>query len=198
MIVDPADFADISEEDLEAAGKTVKNNIKVLRGYAEQSPKGAKRRIVFRFRTSPIEIKGTDQVESIVLGRNELIEENGRITARDTGEREEVPAQLVVRAVGYRGVELKGLPFDDRSGTIPHADRPHRGQPQRVRRRLDQARPHRRHRQQQERLAGDGRHPDRGSLRRLAGRIRRRSRASGWRNGWSNVSRRWSPTTTGS
>ncbi len=121
VVVDPADFADISDDDLEAAGKTVKNNIKVLRGYAETTPKGAKRRIVFRFCTSPIEIKGDDQVESIVLGRNQLVDEDGRIVAKDTGEREEVPAQLVVRAVGYRGVQLPGLPFDDRGGTIPHA-----------------------------------------------------------------------------
>ena len=122
VIVDPADFADITDEDLEAAGKTVRNNIKALRLYAEREVKGAKRRIVFRFRTSPIEIKGEDKVESIVLGRNELVEENGRIVAKDTGEREEVPAQLVVRAVGYRGVPTPGLPFDERSGTIPHTD----------------------------------------------------------------------------
>ena len=41
--------------------------------------------------------------------------------ARDTGERETLPAQLVVRAVGYRGVAIPGLPFDERSGTIPHS-----------------------------------------------------------------------------
>ncbi len=122
VIVDPADFADISDEDLEAAGKTVKNNIKVLRGYAERTPKGATRRIVFRFRTSPIELKGEGRVESIVLGRNELVDDNGRIVAKDTGERDEVPAQLVVRAVGYRGIPTPGLPFDERNGTIPHAD----------------------------------------------------------------------------
>ncbi len=121
VVIDPADFADISDEDVEAAGKTVRNNIKVLRGYAEQSPKGAKRRIVFRFRTSPIEIKGEDRVESIVLGRNELAtDDNGRVVAKDTGEREEVPAQLVVRAIGYRGVPTPGLPFDEKNGTIPH------------------------------------------------------------------------------
>jgi ferredoxin/flavodoxin---NADP+ reductase len=120
VIVDPADFADITDDDLEAAGKTVRNNIKVLRGYAERSPKGAKRRIVFRFRTSPIEIKGDGRVESIVLGRNELVDDNGRVSAKDTGEREEVPAQLIVRAVGYRGVPTPGLPFDEKSGTIPH------------------------------------------------------------------------------
>jgi ferredoxin--NADP+ reductase len=120
VIVDPADLADITDEDLEAAGKTVKNNVKVLRGYSEVAPKGAKRRIVFRFRTSPIEIKGDGRVESIVLGRNALVNEDGRVVAKDTGEREELPAQLIVRAVGYRGVPTPGLPFDDKSGTIPH------------------------------------------------------------------------------
>lgn len=122
VVVDPADFADITDEELEAAGKTVKNNIKVLRGYAERGPRGARRRIVFRFRTSPIEIKGDGQVESIVLGRNELVDSGGRVVAKDTGDREELPAQLVVRAVGYRGVPTPGLPFDERSGTIPHTD----------------------------------------------------------------------------
>lgn len=123
VVIDPDDFADITDEDLEAAGKTVRNNIKVLRGYADAEPKGSRRRIVFRFRTSPIEIKGDDRVESIVLGRNELISgADGRVTAKDTGEREEVPAQLVVRAVGYRGVPTPGLPFDERAGTIPHTD----------------------------------------------------------------------------
>jgi ferredoxin/flavodoxin---NADP+ reductase len=120
VIVDPADLAGITDEDLEAAGKTVKNNIKVLRGYAEREPRGAKRRIVFRFATSPIEIKGDGRVESIVLGRNKLVDDNGRIVAKDTGEREEVPAQLVVRAVGYRGVPTPGLPFEEKAGTIPH------------------------------------------------------------------------------
>jgi ferredoxin--NADP+ reductase len=122
VIVDPADFADITDADLESLAKSVKQNIKVLRGYSQQEPRGAKRRIVFRFRTSPIEIKGDGRVTSIVLGRNELVDDDGRVVAKDTGEREELPAQLVVRAVGYRGVPTPGLPFDERAGTIPHTD----------------------------------------------------------------------------
>ncbi|MBB3605936.1 ferredoxin--NADP+ reductase [Mycolicibacterium sp. BK556] len=122
VLIDAADFESITDEQLEAAGKTAKLNIKVLRGYAETEPRRAKRRIVFRFQTSPIEIKGDGRVESVVLGRNELVDEGGRIVAKDTGVREELPAQLVVRAVGYRGIATPGLPFDDRSGTIPHTD----------------------------------------------------------------------------
>ncbi|MGY1989228.1 FAD-dependent oxidoreductase [Mycolicibacterium fortuitum] len=123
VVLDPADFAGITDDDLEAAGKTVKQNIKVLRKYIDEPPREAKRRIVFRFCTSPIELRGEDRVESIVLGRNELVrDDNGRMVAKDTGEREELPVQLVVRAVGYRGVPTPGLPFDERSGTIPHTD----------------------------------------------------------------------------
>jgi ferredoxin/flavodoxin---NADP+ reductase len=123
VIVDPAQLDGISDEDAEAAGKTTKQNIKVLRDYAHREPRPGHRRMVFRFLTSPIEIKGEDRVEAIVLGRNELVvDENGRVSAKDTGEREELPAQLVVRSVGYRGVPTPGLPFDDRSATIPNTD----------------------------------------------------------------------------
>ncbi|ORB73326.1 FAD-dependent oxidoreductase [Mycobacterium scrofulaceum] len=121
VIVDPAQLEGITEEDEAAADKTTKLNVKVLRDYAARAPRPGHRRIVFRFMTSPIEIKGDGRVESIVLGRNELVTDaNGRVSAKDTGEREELPVQLVVRSVGYRGVPTPGLPFDDRTATIPN------------------------------------------------------------------------------
>src|SRR6201996_8539499 len=105
VIVDPAQLEGITDEDAAAVGKVCKQNIKVLRDYAAREPRPGHRRMVFRFLTSPIEIKGEGKVEAIVLGRNELVtDESGRVAAKDTGEREELPAQLVVRSVGYRGV----------------------------------------------------------------------------------------------
>jgi ferredoxin--NADP+ reductase len=95
-------------------------NIKALRDYSTREPRPGHRRIVFRFCTSPVAIKGAGRVEEIVLGRNELLEHDGRVVARDTGERETHPMNLVVRAVGYHGVPVPGLPFDDSRGTIPH------------------------------------------------------------------------------
>ncbi|MDR3654489.1 MAG: FAD-dependent oxidoreductase [Mycobacterium sp.] len=122
VIVDPAQLDGITDEDAAEAGKTAKQNIKVLRDYAQRAPRPGHRRIVFRFLTSPIEITGDGKVERMVLGRNELVvDESGRVAAKDTGEREELPAQLVVRSVGYRGVQTAGLPFDDRTATIPNA-----------------------------------------------------------------------------
>jgi ferredoxin--NADP+ reductase len=122
VIVDPADLEGITDDDAAAVGKTTKQNIKVLRDYAARAPRPGHRRIVFRFFTSPIEISGDDRVERIVLGRNELVaDESGRVAAKDTGERDELPVQLVVRSVGYRGVPTPGLPFDEKSATIPNA-----------------------------------------------------------------------------
>jgi len=123
VIVDPADFENITEDDAAAVGKVCRQNIKVLKGYVGKEPRPGHRRIVFRFQTSPIEIRGEQRVEKIVLGHNELVtDDSGRVTAKDTGEREEVAVQLVVRSVGYRGVATEGLPFDERSGTIPNCD----------------------------------------------------------------------------
>jgi ferredoxin--NADP+ reductase len=121
VVVDPAELEGITDEDAAAVGKVCKQNIAALRGYAGREPRPGHRRMVFRFLTSPIEIKGDDKVEGIVLGRNELVtDDSGRVSARDTGEREELPVQLVVRSVGYRGVPTPGLPFDDKSATIPN------------------------------------------------------------------------------
>ncbi len=122
VVVDPAQLEGISDDDAAAVGKTCAQNIKALRDYASREPRPGHRRLVFRFFTSPIEIKGEDRVEAIVLGRNELVtDDNGRVSAKDTGEREELPVQLVVRSVGYRGVPTPGLPFDEKTATIPNS-----------------------------------------------------------------------------
>jgi ferredoxin/flavodoxin---NADP+ reductase len=121
VVVDPAELEGIGDDDAAAAGKIAKANIKVLRDYAGRAPRPGHRRIVLRFFTSPIEINGDGEVESIVLGRNELIsDDSGRMVAKDTGAREELPVQLVVRSVGYRGLPTPGLPFDEKGGTIPN------------------------------------------------------------------------------
>ena len=123
IVVDPADLEGITDEDAAAVGKVCKQNINALRGYAGRELRPGHRRMVFRFRTSPIEIKGHGKVEQIVLGRNELVtDDGGWVSAKDTGVREELPVQLVVRSVGYRGVPTPGLPFDDKSATIPNTD----------------------------------------------------------------------------
>jgi ferredoxin--NADP+ reductase len=118
VVVDPDDLADITDEQLAAAPKPTRTNIDTLRKFSERPHTEGHRRVVFRFRTSPIELHGDTEVESITVGHNELVDEDGYVAARDTGERETLPTHLVVRAIGYRGVPVPGLPFDSRRGVI--------------------------------------------------------------------------------
>jgi len=122
VVVDPEDLADITDEQLAAAPKPTRTNIETLRKFSERPHTEGHRRVVFRFRTSPIELHsdsaGAGVVESITVGRNKLVEEDGYVVAHDTGERQTLPTHLVVRAIGYRGVPVPGLPFDSRRGVI--------------------------------------------------------------------------------
>jgi ferredoxin/flavodoxin---NADP+ reductase len=104
--------------------KGTRRNLEILRRFAEQgADPAARHRMAFRFLRSPVEIRGDGRVEEIVLGINRLeTGDDGRVRAVDTGERETVATGLVLRAVGYRGVELPGLPFDEASGTVPNTE----------------------------------------------------------------------------
>jgi ferredoxin--NADP+ reductase len=99
---------------------TSRRNVEIFTEYSQREPEGRRKRVVLRFLTSPVEIVGDGRVEGVVVERNELVEEGGALRARPTGERETIPASLVFRSVGYRGVALPGVPFDEARGTIPH------------------------------------------------------------------------------
>lgn len=122
VIVDPADIElDPSSQawiDSDEVDKTTRINLDIVRGFAAKNPEGKPRRIVLRFLVSPIEINGGDKVESIVIGRNALADEDGTLRARDTGEREELACDLILRSVGYTGIPIPGVPFDEKRGTI--------------------------------------------------------------------------------
>jgi ferredoxin--NADP+ reductase len=113
--LDPA-----SEAALEHDRERARRNVDILREFARRRPEGKPRRLVLRFLTSPVAIVGDGKVEAIEIVRNELIEEGGRIVARPTGDTETIPCGLVLRSVGYRGVPIAGVPFDDRACVIPN------------------------------------------------------------------------------
>jgi ferredoxin/flavodoxin---NADP+ reductase len=110
----------VDASDLEGAqphGTIAERNVAVLHELAAREPEGKPRRVVFRFFESPVAILGEDRVEGIELVRNEL-DEDERAVATDLHET--LPCGLVFRSVGYLGVELPGVPFDMRRGTIPN------------------------------------------------------------------------------
>jgi ferredoxin--NADP+ reductase len=124
VVVDPAELEleAASAAELAGASNVVQRNVEILRELAGRAPEGKSKVVRLRFRLSPVAILGDDRVEAIELVRNRLeADESGRVRAIPTDEREVVPCGIVFRSVGYRGVALPGVPYDDRSGTIPNA-----------------------------------------------------------------------------
>ena len=100
---------------------TAVRNVKILREYAQRPLTGQPRRIVLRFLLSPTELVADpgDGVAGVRLVRNELIAGlDGSLRAAATEEQEIIDTRLVLRAVGYRGKPLPGVPFDERRGVI--------------------------------------------------------------------------------
>jgi len=117
----------VDGEELEAAlqtpdpsvATTAQRNVEILRGYAAREPTGASKRIVLQFLRSPVELLGEGRVEEVRIVGNELdADADGRLRARATCTEETVRAGLVLRAIGYRGIPLAGVPFDESRGTI--------------------------------------------------------------------------------
>jgi ferredoxin/flavodoxin---NADP+ reductase len=116
-----------------AVDKIAEGNVRILREYAQRGPReggtlaaddaaGGPRRIVLRFLLSPVEILPDERgrVGAVRFARNALVPAaDGSLRAQATGELETIPAGLVLRAIGYRGTPLPGVPFDERRGVIP-------------------------------------------------------------------------------
>ena len=123
IVIDPAEMEldEISRAYVESedCDPTNRRNVDIFTEFSQREPEGKKQRIVLRFLSSPVEIQGDGRVERIVIGRNELVEEDGSVRARDTGERETIECGMVLRSIGYLGKPLdETLPFDERRGVM--------------------------------------------------------------------------------
>lgn len=120
VVVDPAELMlDEASKELVETNKTVRRNLETLQEWSTRSQLGRPRRIHLRFLLAPVAVLGTGAVEAVRCERNEL---DGSGGVAGTGETVTLAAQLLLRSVGYRGLPLAGVPFDERFGVIPHVD----------------------------------------------------------------------------
>lgn len=126
MVVDPAELAlDPAYGDAGPGAPPlpalVRRNLDVLRGWASapyRAGDSRPRTIGLRFFLRPVELlERNGRVAGVRFARTAPDGDGG---VRDTGTYEEIGAELVLRAVGYRGMPLPGLPFDAVHGTVPH------------------------------------------------------------------------------
>ncbi len=117
ILIDPADLELSPEEAAEVeADRTLRANLEVLRAWAAREPAGRDRRLRITFWHRPAEVLGSRVVEGLRAERTVL--KDGRVVG--TGSTVDLPAQMVLRSVGYRVVPPAGLPLDPRTGTVPH------------------------------------------------------------------------------
>ena len=111
VIIDP-DAVHAAHARAEAAGnieRHIATNLEAWRLLAEHPHGGHERSIEFRFLSHPIEIRGAGKVEEVIFGINEI--KDGKVV--DTGATYSIKTNLVISAIGYHSLPIKGISFRD-------------------------------------------------------------------------------------
>jgi ferredoxin--NADP+ reductase len=105
-VVEPADFPPVeADEPLEPG---LRKSVTLLRSFADL-PQDKPKRMVFDFFAKPLRVEGDGKVDRVIVERTEL-DDKGR--AQGTGETYEVPASLVITAIGYSTSPIRDVPFE--------------------------------------------------------------------------------------
>ncbi len=122
LVVDPkeAELDEVSKAEL--ADPESRKKVDYVQARAKAGASGKPRQVRLRFRVGPVELLGEGgKVAAIKLEKNKLVSDGkGGVKAVGTGEFETHPVGLVLRSVGYRGIPLPGVPFDEKSGHVPN------------------------------------------------------------------------------
>jgi NADPH-dependent glutamate synthase beta subunit-like oxidoreductase len=105
-VVDPSDFPPVEADETLEPG--LRKSVTLLRGFADL-PQDKPKHMVFDFFAKPLRVEGDGKVERIIVERTELDEKGA---ARGTGETYEVPASLVITAIGYSTSPIPDVPFE--------------------------------------------------------------------------------------
>ena len=98
-------------------------NLEILTGQIAKGEGSHPRKIRLHFLVSPVGVLGTDRVAGVRIEKNTLMKaEDGTLKAQGTGEYQDLPCQVLFRSIGYKGHQLAGIPFDERTGIIPNKD----------------------------------------------------------------------------
>lgn len=104
--------------------RSTTETMEFLQAQAELGEGDQARKVRCWFRTSPVEFVGDEQgrLTHVRMVRNTMTLVDGRIKPVASEESWLEPAQLAFKAIGYRGVPIPGVPFDDWTGTVRNID----------------------------------------------------------------------------
>ena len=114
----------LSRADLDGSqDKALVRKVEILQQLAKIERSGKDRGLTLRFLVSPVALEGDQDgnVSGMRLVKNELFRsDDGSLRPRATESFEDLPVGLVFRSVGYRGIAVPDLPFNDAWGVVPN------------------------------------------------------------------------------
>ncbi|MDA8370351.1 MAG: FAD-dependent oxidoreductase [Nocardiopsaceae bacterium] len=110
---------DPNGEEMLGAARAARTNLKILQEWAERTPEGRPRRIDLRFWVRPVAVTGEERVTGLRVEETEFDAE-GRLTG--AGNVDTLGVGMVFRSIGYVGVPLAGVPFDEATRTVPNTE----------------------------------------------------------------------------
>ncbi len=111
----------LSEASLVDADRGTLRKVEIIQEHSQKPLAGKPRKLIVKFLVSPVELIGDEEgkVKCMRLVKNELYQtEAGTLRPRATDQYEELPVGLVFRSIGYRGVPIPGVPFNESWGVI--------------------------------------------------------------------------------
>jgi ferredoxin/flavodoxin---NADP+ reductase len=114
--LNPACLAELENKNNFNAAK----NVEMFQSWTTHCATTAEKRIWFHFLQSPVAMAGKSCLEQITLERNCLTGPPFGQSAQGTGATLELSCGLLFRSIGYRGLPLPGVPFDQTRGVFPN------------------------------------------------------------------------------
>ena len=124
LVVKPEEAAVAEASKTLLSGPAARKNTDYVLEKSRAGEGTKSKKIRLRFCVSPVELLGKDgHIEAVKIEKNRLVPDGrGGAKVEKTGKFEILPAGLVLRAIGYRGVPIPGVPFDPKSGKTPNAE----------------------------------------------------------------------------
>ncbi len=121
LVINPVEAA-TDGQPLEGLDIASRKKTEYVQEHSKKGEGAKERKVRLRFLVSPVEIIGENgRVSAMRLEKNKLESDGkGGLKAVGTGVFETIKIGLVLRSVGYRGIPIPGVPFDEKSGHIPH------------------------------------------------------------------------------
>lgn len=121
VLPEEAELDELSQASLAGADRGTTRNVEIVQEFAQRPLTDKPRKLILRFLASPVAVLGDEagQITGLEIVKTELYKTDaGTLRPRTTDKTEILSVGLVFRSIGYRGVPLPDVPFNQSWGVI--------------------------------------------------------------------------------